>query len=96
MKLSKLNKRGMSLAAGLSFIGVFVALILMVTFTSDIVGDVQNDSTSSEVFNVANEGVEGLSNFSERFGNLGTIGIVAILLTVLLGAFMFARGRDII
>jgi hypothetical protein len=95
--LSRIGKRGMSLSDGLTFVGIFVALILMTVFITEVTVDVRDDQTaSSSAYNVANEGVEGLTNFSERFGNLGTIGIVAILLTVLLGAFMFARGRGAI
>ncbi len=52
------------------------------------VGNVNNQSNCTAAVNISTNGLTGLSNMSAQFGTVGTIAIAAVLIALVIGAFV--------
>jgi len=77
---------------------VVLALVvggLIATYGGDIVSDINADQTAnSAARNISGNTLTGILNFTGQLGNVGTVLGAALIITVLIGAFMFFRGRQ--
>ncbi len=92
----KLLKKAQQLSLGTlpTIIALLAVGILVLTFTSDIVADVNADQTAnSAAANVSRDGLTGMVNLSGQFGNIGTVIGAGLIIAILVAAFAFAVRR---
>ena len=74
MRAGKKKGQAISMATLPTIIALFAVGILVLTFTADIVDDVNADQTAlSAAANVSGAGLTGMVNLSDQFGNIGTV-----------------------
>lgn len=85
-------KKGMTLgdAAGMAL--SFVVFVVMVSVGGLVLAGIQTGQvTDSVAYNVTGFGLTGITNLGNQAGTIGTIIGAAILISIVVGAFYFAR-----
>lgn len=66
-----------------------VVTILAAAFSGDILADVQSGQTAnSAAYNITGFGLTTLTNMTEQMPNVGLILVVAVIIGILVGAFL--------
>lgn len=94
--MKKMNKRGVSMSElpGL-VITVVVAIIILGAGILALTGFRDSLTANTLEYNSTVNGITSLSNTSAQFPVIGTIIGVAILISVVVGGFVFAKGRGL-
>lgn len=88
----KKKAQAVTLANLPSIVALLVVGILIATFASDIVDDINGDQTAnSAAANVSSNGLTGMLNLSGQFGNIGTVIGAGLIIGILVAAFAFSR-----
>lgn len=90
----KMDKKGLSLREAPQLVMMIVVSIIILGAGSLALSGFQGSLTSgSTAYNATSEGTQALGNLSSQFPVIGTIAGVAILISIVIGAFMFGRNR---
>ncbi len=88
------NSRKGQLAGATNIAIGLVTLVLVVAVGAIVLGDFQDTQTAdSAPHNITGDGLTGLTNMSTQFGTVGTIAIAAVLISLVVGAFVVAGRR---
>ena len=104
----KLKKKGMQLSAVPGVIIVLVVLALVLSVGSTVVQDVRDDAITGDTycntvnstdscgwaFNNSDAGLKGIGKVADWQDNMGTVIGAAVIISLVMGAFVFATNRN--
>ncbi len=85
------GKKGQLTGASELAIGL-VTLVLIVAVGAIVLGDFQDTQVANSLpANITGNGLTGLENMSAQFGTVGTVAIAAVLIALVVAAFVIRR-----
>ena len=89
MRLTK-NKKGYQIGDLLTFGIMFVVLTVALSFGATILTDIRDDQTQNDTdYNITTKGIDAVLNLAKWTPNLATIIVAAIIIGILMTAFVY-------
>jgi hypothetical protein len=93
-KMLKENKKGLQLAQVPGVVVILVVVAIILSIGSTIVQDVRDDQTESNAaWNASNNGLLGIAKVASWQKTIGTVIGAAVVIGLVVGAFMFLSKR---
>lgn len=92
--MKKMNKKGQALAQMPGQVLTFVVVVIVLAVGGLVVAGVRDTLTVDTVeYNVTQDGLSGISKFSTFLPTIAVVLISAILIAIVVSAFVFFRAR---
>lgn len=89
-----LQNVGQVLSFGITLGVTIIALAYFLLVHADVQQDIETEAgENSAAANASAEGVETITNLTDRMPTIATIGIAVLLISLLVGGFMFLQNR---